>query len=237
MNDDITQPALHPVRGTARRAVAGFVLVGVLWAARAVWQVRLATAGQPPSGPPDQGQGQHRTLTALEDSYHLVSALGDVATLLCAVAFLLWLLRVRDNARALSGQAPRYAWPWVYLGWIVPVVNLWVPRGVVADVHRKSAPGERLPRAVNWWWGLWLAGMLSGVGQMYTGSTDDTIARAYSDVQYLLVADAALVGAAVAGVFVVRAITAVQQARIVQRDAAEAPGAAPGGLASASDRP
>ncbi|MET7718029.1 DUF4328 domain-containing protein [Streptomyces sp. NPDC005407] len=42
---------------------------------------------------------------------------------LCAITFLAWLLRVRDNARALSGQPPRYAWPWIYAGWIVPVAH------------------------------------------------------------------------------------------------------------------
>ncbi|MFI9232355.1 DUF4328 domain-containing protein [Streptomyces rimosus] len=215
MNDDTPQPTVHPalqpVRGAARIAITGLFLVGAAWVARAVWQVRLATTGQPSSGPPDQGNGQHRPLTGLEDGYHIVTSLGDAATLLCAVAFLVWLLRVSDNARALSGQPPRYAWPWVYLGWIVPVMNLWVPRGIVADVHRQSAPGERLPRAVNWWWGLWLAGMVSGVGLMYTDSTDDVIARAYTNVRLLLLADAAVVGAAVAAVLVVRALTAAQE--------------------------
>ncbi|MFD5737825.1 DUF4328 domain-containing protein [Streptomyces sioyaensis] len=214
MNDDTAQPALHPVRGAARSAIAGFILAGAAWVARAAWQLRLAAAGLPSSGPPDQGDGRHRTLTGLENTYHLVSALGDAATVLCAAAFLLWLLRVRDNALALSGQTPRYAWPWVYAGWVVPIMNLWVPRGIVADVHQKSAPGEPLPRAVNWWWGLWLAGMLSGAGLMYTGSTDDIIARAYTDVQFLVIADAAVVGAAVAGIFVVRALTAAQQQRM-----------------------
>ncbi|MFF3735704.1 DUF4328 domain-containing protein [Streptomyces sp. NPDC002476] len=214
MNDDIIQPALRPVRGAARCAVAGFVLAGAAWVAQAAWQVRLAVAGLPPSGPLDQGDGRHRPLTGLEDAYHIVSVLGDAATLLCAVAFLVWLARVRNNTRVLSGQAPRYAWPWVYAGWIVPVVNLWVPRGIVVDVHQKSAPGERLPRVVNWWWGLWLAGMLSGVGLMYAGSTDDIIARAYTDAQFLVAADTAIVGAAVAGAFVVRALTAAQQKRM-----------------------
>ncbi|MFF8913536.1 DUF4328 domain-containing protein [Streptomyces sp. NPDC015032] len=214
MNDDIAQPALRPVRGAARCAVAGLVLAGAAWAARAVWQVRLATAGLPPSGPPDQGDGWHRPLTGLEDAYHSVSTLGDASTLLCAAAFLVWLSRMRDNARVLSGQAPRYAWPWVYAGWIVPVMNLWVPRGIVADVHHQSAPGEPLPRAVNWWWGLWLAGMVSGLGLMSTGSTDDIIERAYTSVRLLLLVDAAVVAAAVAGIVVVRALTAVQQERM-----------------------
>jgi hypothetical protein len=211
VTDDISQSAPRPVRGAARCAVAALAVAGTAWTARAVWQVRLAMAGQPPSGPPDQGDGRHRPLTALENAYHIVSSLGDGATALCAIAFLAWLLRVRDNVRVLSGQPPRYAGPWVYAGWIVPVANLWVPRAIVADAFRESAPDRRIPRSVNWWWGLWLAGMLSGVGLMYTASPDHVIARAYTDVQMLLAADAAVVGSAVAAIFVVRALTAVQR--------------------------
>lgn len=213
MNAHITQQVLRPVRGHARSAVATLVLAGVAVATRAGWQVRLATAGLPPSGPPDQGDGRHRPLTGLENAYHVVSALADAATLLCAIAFLLWLLRVRDNAHVLSGRPPRHAWPWVLLGWIVPVAQLWVPRGIVVDVHQRSAPKERVPRAVNWWWGLWLAGIPSGV-LTSSASTDEVIARAYTDVRLLLAADAAVVAAAVAAVFVVRELTAVQQKRL-----------------------
>ncbi len=214
MKDHITSPALRPIRGAARCAVAALVLAGAAWAARAVWQIRLAAAGQPLSGPPDQGDGRQRPLTALENAYHIVSSLGDATTALCVIAFLAWLWRARDNARTLSGQRPRYAWPWVYAGWIVPVANLWIPRGIIADIYRASAPDDRMPRAVNWWWGLWLVGALSGTGLMYTGTTDAVIARAYTDAPLLLVADAAVVGAAVAGVFVVRALTAVQRKRV-----------------------
>ncbi|MPY59964.1 DUF4328 domain-containing protein [Streptomyces spongiae] len=216
-NDDVvnmTQPPARPVRGTARIAVAGLALAGAAWAARAVWHIRLAVAGMPASGPIDQGGGQHREPTALEDSYHFVSSLGEVATVLCAAAFLNWLWRVRDNARAFSGERARYVWPWMYVGWIVPIMNLWVPRGIVVDIHRASAPGQRLPSVVNWWWGLWLAGMLGGVGLIYADDTDDVIGRAYTDVWQLLVADAAVIGAAVAAVLVVRTLTKVQQDRL-----------------------
>lgn len=212
-NTPAAASAPRPLRGAARCAEAALALAGVAWTARAVWQIRLAAAGEPSSGPPDQGNGNHRTLTTLEDAYHIVSALGDITTGLCALLFLAWLVRARDNARALSGERPRYSWPWVYLGWIVPVVNLWVPRGIVADVYRASAPDEPLPRALNWWWGLWLAGMLSGVGLMYAESTDEVIARAYTDIWQLLLSDTVVVAAAVAGVLVVRAVTAAQTVR------------------------
>ncbi|GAA2099400.1 hypothetical protein GCM10009801_70960 [Streptomyces albiaxialis] len=211
MNDEIPSPPLRPVRGAALCATGALTLAAVAWAARAVWQLRLSAAGMPASGPPDQGGGQHRPLNSLEDSYHLVTGLGDAATALCVITFLAWLWSVRDNARALSGRPPRYAWPWVYLGWIVPVMNLWVPRGIVADIHRASAPDERLPPVVNWWWGLWLAGLASGAGLMYADDTDKVIERAYDDVPLLLAADAAVIGAAVAAVLVVRTLTAAQQ--------------------------
>ncbi|WP_280890656.1 DUF4328 domain-containing protein [Streptomyces sp. LBL] len=209
-------PTPAPVLWTARCAVAALGLAGVAWLARVVWDIRLAAAGQPASGPPDQGEGRHRPLTSLEDGYHAVNALAGGATVLCALLFLSWLWRVRDNARAFSGEPPRHSWLWMYLGWVLPLANLWIPRGLVVDIHHRSAPGKPLPSSVNWWWGLWLIGLLSGVGLMHTGDTDELIARAYTDVWMLLVSDVAIVGAAVAAVLVVRAVTAAQGERMAE---------------------
>lgn len=204
-------PALRPVRGMARLAVISLALAGALWAVRAVWEIRLAVTGEPASGPPDQGEGVHRPLTSLENSYHLVSAVGGAAVLICAIVFLLWLDNVRDNARALSGHKPRYSGFWLYAGWLIPIANLWIPRSIIADAHQDSAPGQRLPVSLNVWWGLWLIGLFSGVGLMYGDDTDQLIARAYTDPWMLFVSDAAVIGAAAAGILVVRALTAVQE--------------------------
>ncbi|MFC9680534.1 DUF4328 domain-containing protein [Streptomyces sp. NPDC056948] len=205
---------LRPVRGAARLAVVALALAGVAWTVRAVWHIRLAMAGEPASGPPDQGNGVHRPLNALEDSYHLVSSAGGAVTVVCALVFLLWLDRVRDNARALSGKEPRYQYLWLFLGWIVPVVNLWIPRGMVADVHGSVFPDRRLPAVVNWWWGLWLAGLCGGVGLIYADSTDEVIARAYTGVWPLLAADLVIVAAAGTAALMVRTLTAAQQQRM-----------------------
>lgn len=213
MNDHIAPPAprptpaLHPMGGAARFAVGALALAGAAWTVRAIWEIRLAVTGEPASGAPDQGNGVHRPLTGLENQYHLVVSVCGIAVVICAVAFLGWLGRARDNARELSGKRPRYSGLWVFLGWVVPVVNLWFPRGIVAEVHRDSAPGERLPWSVNVWWVFWLIGLFSGVGLMSADSTDQIIARAYTNVGTLLVSDAAIVGAAVAGIFVVRALS------------------------------
>ncbi|MEV5352138.1 DUF4328 domain-containing protein [Streptomyces sp. NPDC052693] len=206
-------PAVLP----ARCAVAALALAALAWAVRAVWHLRLFLAGEPASGPPDQGGGTHRPLTALEDSYHQVAAAGGVVTAVCAVVFLFWLDRVRDNARALSGSAPRYGSFWLFLGWIVPVANLWIPRGVVADVHRSVFPGRPLPAVVNWWWGLWLAGLAGGAGIVHADDTDEVIARAYTGVLPLLAADLAVVAAAVAAALMIRTLTAAQDERLARQ--------------------
>ncbi|WP_225824423.1 DUF4328 domain-containing protein [Streptomyces naphthomycinicus] len=216
-------PAYRPVQVAGRLAAGGLLLAGLAWAVRGAWEVRLALAGEPASGPPDQGEGVHRALNALEDSYHLVTALGGGAVVLCALLFLSWLSRVRDNAQALSGQPPRYAGIWVYLGWIFPVVNLWFPRGIVVDAFRRTAPERKVPVAVEVWWVLWLIGLLSGVGIVYRDSTDEIIARAYTEVWPLLASDAAVVGAAVAGAYAVRAVTGAQVERLRKGRQAPAP--------------
>jgi type III secretory pathway component EscS len=48
---------------------------------------------------------------------------------------------------------------------------------------------------------------------MYAESTDEVIARAYTDIWQLLLSDTVVVAAAVAGVLVIRAVTAAQAVR------------------------
>ncbi|MGX1562954.1 DUF4328 domain-containing protein [Streptomyces sp. NPDC055506] len=206
--------ALRPIRSAANLAVVALALAGLAWAVRAVWHIRLAMAGVPASGPPDQGDGVHRPLNALENSYHSVSSAGGAVTAVCAVVFLLWLDRARDNARTLSGKEPKYHYLWLFLGWIVPIANLWIPRGMVADVHASVFPERRLPALVNWWWGLWLAGLAGGVGLIYADSADEVIARAYNEVWPLLAADLVIVAAAGTAALMIRTLTAAQQGRM-----------------------
>ncbi|MEW2129084.1 DUF4328 domain-containing protein [Streptomyces sp. NPDC005435] len=235
MNEQKTIPAaparqvhgLRPVEKAARLTGWALLLAGLGHVLRAVWEIRLWTAGEPASGPPDRGEGAHRPLNGLEDSYHVVTSLLGAATLVCAVFFIAWLWRVRDNSVALSRESPKYTGLWVYLGWVLPVANLWIPRGLIADAYRKSVPGRKLPAVVTVWWVLWLVGLLSGTGLFFRDGADEMIERAYTEIGPVLFSEAAMAGAAVTGFLMVRAVTAAQLERIASLTPAEPPAEAP----------
>jgi len=94
-----------------------------------------------------------------------------VGALLAGFCFLLWLTAARVNAATYApGGAGAYR-QWTVAGWICPVVNLWVPYRMLADLLRASAPPAAGPGTVlarpdrgrtaitllRWWCGLWHA--------------------------------------------------------------------------------
>jgi hypothetical protein len=72
----------------------------------------------------------------------------------------LWLQRARTNARLISpGVAHQRSSVWVWLGWVVPIVNLWFPYQVVRDIRNGSVRlGQTV--GVGLWWTAWLVYLL-----------------------------------------------------------------------------
>jgi uncharacterized protein DUF4328 len=70
----------------------------------------------------------------------------------------LWLGQARRNAARIAPDQQRLSKVWVWLSWIVPIVNFWFPKQVVDDVWRSTVrdPGE--PRT-GWWWGTFIAAL------------------------------------------------------------------------------
>jgi len=74
------------------------------------------------------------------------------------LAFLAWFRGARINAEG-RGWHQRFARSWTLWGWIVPIVNLWIPLQVMDDIWQASFP--RRPRGwVAWlpmlWWTSWV---------------------------------------------------------------------------------
>ncbi|GAA4149723.1 DUF4328 domain-containing protein [Actinomadura keratinilytica] len=114
-----------------------------------------------------------RALAPYTDVFLVCAVLAGITGLL----YLAWLWRARRQAAG----PHRYRRAWVLLGWVTPVVNLWLPPRVVYDVwtgSRRMRPAERHSAAlvVAAWW----ASVLSGVGlaRVFSGGSVHTLADA-----------------------------------------------------------
>ncbi|MFI9650583.1 DUF4328 domain-containing protein [Streptomyces sp. NPDC052040] len=83
-----------------------------------------------------------------------------------AVLFLIWFSRARRTALLLSTGSVAGSAGWAVLAWLIPVVNLWVPRQLLLEVRRASAAasGKADRRGlVNAWWAAWVARVVLAV--------------------------------------------------------------------------
>ncbi|MER6061456.1 DUF4328 domain-containing protein [Streptomyces sp. NPDC001792] len=113
--------------------------------------------------------------TTTASDFGQVSMIFVNAMTAAVVLFLLWFARCWRNAGLLSPGAVRGSVAWAVVAWLIPVMNLWAPRGLVLDVQSASDPGGaaegRGNVLVNVWWAAWaghaalsLAAMILGGG-------------------------------------------------------------------------
>lgn len=137
-----------------------------------------------------------------------------------AVVFLVWFSRCRRNARLLAPGAASQPGVWAVVAWLIPVVNLWVPRWLVLEVHRASSPGTpekgRDEVLVNVWWAAWAGHTAVAMASQFGGGTT---------MPLLVVTEALNLAAAVLAMFVIQRITGLQSAAL--RTASPTPVAAP----------
>ncbi|RFS86211.1 DUF4328 domain-containing protein [Actinomadura spongiicola] len=162
----------------------------------------------------DDGTEQARNAGDLLAFGSFVAALLIVAT---GVAVIAWLWRARTNADAIDDLSASWSRPWAILGWIVPIMNLWVPRGVVGAVWSVSAPHRESAWPVNLWWTAYLAYLIGG----RVASTDPADGFR-SDIYPFVTFTGAL--AALLAMMVVWRITRFQEAQAVRLREALAPG-------------
>ncbi|WP_329250721.1 DUF4328 domain-containing protein [Streptomyces sp. NBC_01478] len=133
-----------------------------------------------------------------------VSMVFVYVTTLAIVLFLVWLAQARRNAQELSPEASVPSRGRTIGMWFVPVVNLFVPRGVVLDVGRASSASweeKRDTTLVNAWWAAWITHSLVLVfaGRLAPGS-----------MVLLVVEEVLMIAAAVLAGLVIERITALQ---------------------------
>ncbi|GLY78536.1 DUF4328 domain-containing protein [Actinoallomurus iriomotensis] len=192
----------RPLRGLALAATMGLAVVA------AVEIVQLFVRLHQRSSPTAMG---------------VLNAVRLVSVAVTGTIFLVFLLRARRNAEAVGGATQRWSIPWVVLGWVIPVMSLWVPRRIVIDVLKASEPGRPVPYVlINVWWGCFLVGNVGG--ELLASLLSLSHATEAADVVYALMSLFAVI-AAVLACFVIRAI--VRSREQVPSRVAEAPGVPP----------
>lgn len=106
------------------------------------------------------------------DLANVLIVVGALALTLSFVVTGWWLLRLRKVAVWASpgGRfSQRRSACWAYLGWIVPIVNVWFPYQVVADASRGVGS-----RTTNFWpW--WIAWLVMGAGSIFAPSGGELV--------------------------------------------------------------
>lgn len=135
------------------------------------------------------------------------------------IVFIVWFHRLRKNAEVWAGDLQSRKPGWAIGGWFIPLANLWIPRGIAADIWRASrwqpyaADGRGEMTLLNSWWTLFAVGMVVDriAGQLYKFAET---AEAYTTAAYWSLAAYALdIGAAVLAILFVRRLTSMQHAK------------------------
>ncbi|NEB18730.1 DUF4328 domain-containing protein [Streptomyces coelicoflavus] len=150
------------------------------------------------------------------------AVLYGVAVLATAVVFIIWFHRVRHNAEVFAPDTQSRTPGWAIACWLIPIANLWIPRGIAADILRAAQPEphSRVLRhrgLLNAWWGAWVWTMAF---DRYASNTYDKAQDpdAIRDATELVIASAAFdVLAAVLAILFVRRLTAAQHAKALTK--------------------
>ena len=157
-----------------------------------------------------------------------------------AVAFIVWLHRVRINARAFGCRRFRYSRVWAIIGFFIPILNFFRPCQVVSEVWRASDP-RAIETPVAWismpvsryvpaWWLTLLASafleILAAALVTHSGVTVDDLFAAQSIGVLVGITSAS---SAVLAFLVISGIEESQQEKwaIISRAEAEADAADP----------
>ncbi|HEY8983835.1 MAG TPA: DUF4328 domain-containing protein, partial [Streptomyces sp.] len=155
------------------------------------------------------GAGRVRDVELL---YNVGAVVQGVSLVPTAVVYLCWFWRVRTNAEVFEPGGHSKKRGWAIGGWFIPFVNLWVPRRVMGDIWRASAPlGRPASQAlVNAWWTAWVLWLVISRFANVHDRSASTLTELRQVAGETLVTD--LVGAVAAGlaILVVVRVTRMQ---------------------------
>ncbi|MFD4562054.1 DUF4328 domain-containing protein [Streptomyces sp. NPDC058469] len=143
--------------------------------------------------------------------------LGSLAV--CVIGYLCWFVRVRANAGVFDpGEQSLQPW-WAVVGWFVPFLNLWYPRGITLEIWDASGPEgtRRSHLLVNVWWTLWILSLIADwMGDLHYEERFGAGGN-HAVAEFSLIADVAEIVAAALAILVVLRLTRMQHEKALAR--------------------
>ena len=103
------------------------------------------------------------TITSNDTRQASLGWLYSIPHLAVVVAFLMWISRASKNLSALGASNQKFSPGSAVWSWFIPIVSLWVPYIVTAEIWVESHP-ERLrpPAWFTVWWATWIVSNVLG---------------------------------------------------------------------------
>mgnify|MGYP000037912794 FL=1 len=132
----------------------------------AVWIVALASI---PSAQSYRDQLASGTAAdQIVTAYDAMTVIIPITMISSWVITSLWLKKLHLAATAINPTAMRLKRPWVFWSWIVPVVSLWFPKGIVEDLLKANGSDEAkslIGKDTLTWWLTWVGfALVNNVG-------------------------------------------------------------------------
>ena len=136
--------------------------------------------------------------------------------------FVIWLHRMQANSFALGILGLRYTPAWAVGWYFVPIANLWMPYRVMQEIWcaNRNPPGwqyDPAPRALIFWWLLWLASVVYIRISFNDGTVQDVLLTEMSDAKSEGVRAAFRAASAIASLMLVTLLHQLQERATSQR--------------------
>ena len=100
--------------------------------------------------------------------YDSLATLIPIAMIIAWILSTRWLSKLYELAKNADPSAMRLKRPWVFWGWIVPVVSLWFPKLLIEDLlkfRNSEQSNELVGRETLTWWLTWVGfALINNVG-------------------------------------------------------------------------
>ena len=200
-------------------ALALVMIMDVVGVISGIAEVRLVTR---------MINGEFVTLKELEDNDNRQAVVGGLQLailILAAILFLVWIYRAHRNLPALGVSGLKYSPNWAVGGWFIPIMNLWRPYQVTAEIWRASDPESSGPEGQAWqtapvspilkfWWGLWIiGGIIGSILLRFAFQEPEDLEALRTQSVTFAVADVIDIPAAILAILVIWYITTRQEER------------------------